>query len=85
MSDPTPAMPEPAADDEAYAALAAGVLSTDDPATDDTWPGISEHVDGEPRPDAFPDSWGAQGPTDRDQAAIDSGASREATDEELLG
>lgn len=72
--------------DEAHAALASGVLSATDPVDDDWWPGITA-LGNEPdgRPDRFPDAWGDDGPTERDQAAIDAGNAPEASDEELMG
>jgi alpha-amylase/alpha-mannosidase (GH57 family) len=42
-----------------------------DPVADDAWPRITEVTDDD-LPDAFPDGWG-DGPTERDQAAIDAG------------
>lgn len=82
MTDVPPA--DTPAVDEAYDALATDVLSDMDPAADPFWPGITE-LDESGRPDAFPPDWGEQGPTERDQAAIDAGNAPAATDEEVLG
>lgn len=66
-----------AADDrEVEAALEAVEYSYTDPVDDPDYPLITDY-DPEDPPDAFPDTWG-QELTERDQAAIDSGAAEEA-------
>lgn len=66
-----------AADDlEAEAALEAVGYSYTDPVDDPDYPLIMDY-DPEDPPDVFPEGWGQQ-LTERDQAAVDSGAAAEA-------